>query len=188
MVHNKKQTFTLIELLVVIAIIAILAAILLPALNSARERGRTASCVSNLKQMGTAVATYADDFNGTLIFKAGDNAGYTLGMAMTFGSNVITNSIEAPQRIDSGAAHCPSASGVPKFERTEAFISKFPVYAVPYQVYDLSYKTDKNCSRMYDIRNKDAFYDYGNHGNSGRGAIAFSRLTSPSNGMLFMEA
>src|SRR5260221_10359182 len=89
MLRRTRGAFTLIELLVVIAIIAILAAILFPVFAQAREKARSASCISNNKQMSMACLMYSQDYDETMPFGFGYYPG--LGWLWNYFHNVPWN-------------------------------------------------------------------------------------------------
>ena len=157
--NRRLENFTLIELLVVIAIIAILASMLLPALNKARTVAKRSSCANNLKQIMLATLQYGNDFDG-IVPPAGVNDGADFltfpnllqrGKYLTFSKSVF------PGKVNSSATAAQKAAA----QAVSSIVTKCPDKP-NYAYYDLpmNYTIWQNTATNYAAGVTTAFYCY----------------------------
>lgn len=117
-----RKRFTLIELLVVIAIIAILASLLLSALNLARESGKRTKCVNNQKQLGLGIEMFSNDYKGALLAAYVNSDWIVNGIPMT-GGWIWYQALDRLKYLQRQQLICPAATTTPTLSANNVFTS-----------------------------------------------------------------
>ena len=123
--YVSRRAFTLVELLVVIALIAVLAAMLFPALNRAKEKAQGVQCVSNTRQLAFAWFLYSDDYNGRLAYNLGGKAGGK-DPAMKTNANWVNNNLTWGLETDNTNTATLTEAGLGSYTSKNALIYRCP--------------------------------------------------------------
>jgi prepilin-type N-terminal cleavage/methylation domain-containing protein/prepilin-type processing-associated H-X9-DG protein len=210
---QSRNGFTLIELLVVIAIIAILAAILFPVFAQAREKARAIACMSNVKQIGTAMQMYTQDYDDTLpepglggVFRNATNT----GLGQLYMGILPFHLAVQPYAKNYQLFGCPSddkkqnasvnrtgiidalnAAGVPGTNTLPAYGNNEAFHAAVAQIFPNSYATNYLLSQTYAYTRRDngtvvPSTDTPEGGYGGRGRY-LSEIKEPANTWILTE-
>ena len=146
---GPDTAFTLIELLVVIAIVAMLAALLLPALAGARDRGKQISCANNLRQIGLTALQYQGDYNDYLPAAYGYNPGQPCDNASGFGMNVQLQLYNCGVSSNGNAGSCYMKVFICPADRQPSRVSKLSGSTAGADFRDVSYGVNEKIWSKY---------------------------------------